>query len=75
MTIVHGDSALMNATYPSGFRKALEKDLRARGINLVLNDYVDEIPAPGPVSFKTRNGKEINVDLVVSLSCFLAVHI
>ncbi|KAJ7110023.1 FAD/NAD(P)-binding domain-containing protein [Mycena epipterygia] len=66
VTIVHGDNAIMNSTYPSGFRKALEKDLRARGINLILNDYVDEIPAPGPVSLQTRNGKEINVDLVIS---------
>ncbi|KAF7339304.1 FAD/NAD(P)-binding domain-containing protein [Mycena sanguinolenta] len=66
ITIVHGDKTLLNPTYPVGFRKGLEKSIRARGINIILSDYVDEIPAPGPASITTRNGKEITADLFVS---------
>lgn len=56
----------MNSTYPAGFRKGLEKGLRARGINIILDDYVDEIPAPGPATVTTRKGNVIQADLVVS---------
>ncbi|KAJ7705986.1 hypothetical protein B0H17DRAFT_1292305 [Mycena rosella] len=66
VAIVHGSSNLMNSTYPSGFRKGLEKSLRARGVKLVLDDYVDEIPAPGPATIKTRKGTVIEADLVVA---------
>jgi glycine/D-amino acid oxidase-like deaminating enzyme len=55
----------MNSTYPARFRAGLAKDLHARGINIILNDFVDEIPAPGPTSVKTRNGHVIDADLVV----------
>ncbi|KAF7347672.1 FAD/NAD(P)-binding domain-containing protein [Mycena venus] len=65
VTIVHGDSALLNSTYPDRFRKGLEKSIGARGIKIVLNDFVDEIPAPGPASVKTRKGAAIDADLVV----------
>ncbi|KAJ6575311.1 FAD/NAD(P)-binding domain-containing protein [Mycena capillaripes] len=66
VTIVHGDSDIVNSTYSNRFRKGLAKDLHARGINIILNDYVDEIPAPGPVSLKTRKGHVIDADLVVA---------
>ncbi|KAJ7751310.1 hypothetical protein DFH07DRAFT_961093 [Mycena maculata] len=32
---------------------------------IILNDYVDEIPPPGPVAVKTRKGNDIDADLVV----------
>ncbi|KAJ7932774.1 FAD/NAD-P-binding domain-containing protein [Mycena leptocephala] len=41
------------------------EDLHARGIKIILNDFVDEIPAPGPTSVKTRNGHVIDADLVI----------
>ncbi|KAJ7507062.1 FAD/NAD(P)-binding domain-containing protein [Mycena galericulata] len=69
VTIIHGDSGLMNSTYPAGFRTGLEKGLRARGVKIILNDHVDEIPwtepGPGPVTLTTRNGTAIPADLVV----------
>ncbi|KAJ7154055.1 FAD/NAD(P)-binding domain-containing protein [Mycena filopes] len=65
VTIVHGSAAVTNPTYPKKFRSGLEKGLRARGIDLILNDYVDEIPPPGPATVTTRNGTRLEADLVV----------
>ncbi|KAJ7154049.1 FAD/NAD(P)-binding domain-containing protein [Mycena filopes] len=65
VTIVHGASGVTNPTYPKKFRSGLEKGLRARGIDLILNDYVDEIPPPGPATVTTRNGTRLEADLVV----------
>ncbi|KAF7311070.1 FAD/NAD(P)-binding domain-containing protein [Mycena chlorophos] len=65
VTIVHGADALVNETYPARFRKSLDKSLHARGVNIILNDFVDEFPADGqPV--KTRKGNVIDADLVVA---------
>ncbi|KAJ7897039.1 FAD/NAD(P)-binding domain-containing protein [Mycena olivaceomarginata] len=66
VTIVHGDSILLNSAYPARYRNGLQKSIRARGVNIVLDDFVDEIPAPGPASIKTRKGVVIEADLVVS---------
>ncbi|KAK7064070.1 FAD/NAD(P)-binding domain-containing protein [Favolaschia claudopus] len=66
VTIVHGDTLLMSAQYPDRFRKGFEKRLRDRGISVILNDFVDEFPAPGPTTVKTRNGHSIDADLVIS---------
>ncbi|KAF7303242.1 UBIQUITIN-CONJUGAT-2 domain-containing protein [Mycena kentingensis (nom. inval.)] len=65
VTIVHGDTALLNSTYGASFRKAIYSGLHGRGVNVVLGDYVDEFPVDGaPV--RTRNGSVIEADLVVS---------
>ncbi|KAJ7070851.1 FAD/NAD(P)-binding domain-containing protein [Mycena amicta] len=65
LTIVHGeDDGLLNSTYSQSFRKGLEKGLHARGVNIILGDFVDEIPSDGsPV--KTRKGNVIEADLVI----------
>ena len=55
----------MNDTYPSSFRKGLEKGLRDRGVHLILDDFVDDLPSPGDTSVKTRKGNVISADLVV----------
>ncbi|KAJ7293142.1 FAD/NAD(P)-binding domain-containing protein [Mycena rebaudengoi] len=66
VTIVHGDNELLNPTYKASFRKALEKGLRARGVKIILNDFIDEFPAAGPAVVKTRNGHHIDADLVLA---------
>ncbi|KAJ6580717.1 FAD/NAD(P)-binding domain-containing protein [Mycena capillaripes] len=66
VTIIHGGNSIMNATYPARFREGLERGLRARGVNIILEDYVDGIPPPGPVTIRTRKGQEIDADLVIS---------
>jgi len=65
VTIVHGDDMLVNKTYPDKFRLALDKSLRARGVEIVYNDFVDDVPAEGVVGVTTRNGKKLDADLVV----------
>lgn len=66
VTIVQGDKLLTNKTYPDKFRKALDTSLRARGVDIIYNDYIDNIPADGVVGVTTRNGRKLNADLVVS---------
>jgi len=65
VTIVQGDSGLLNGTYPAKFRKDIEARIRKRGIELVLDDYIDVIPPPGAGSVTTRKGKVLPADLVV----------
>ncbi|KAF8667838.1 hypothetical protein AX14_006285, partial [Amanita brunnescens Koide BX004] len=69
ITIVQGDSALLNAAYPDKYRRRAEKGVRARGVELILNDYIDTFEV-GPIShgtgIKTRKGVEVEADLVVS---------
>lgn len=66
VTIVHAADQLLNKTYPDKFRKRTEKDITARGIEVVYNDYIDDFSQTGTVT--TRNGKKINADLVVSFT-------
>jgi hypothetical protein len=66
VTIVHGVSQLLNGAYPDKVRKALERSLRKRGIKLIFNEYIDKIPGPGLSHVRTRSGKSITADLVVS---------
>jgi len=65
VTIVHGDDMLVNKTYPNKFRKALDKSLKARGVEIVYNDFVDDVPAEGVVGVTTRNGRKLDADVVV----------
>ena len=45
--------------------------MRARGINLILDDLVSTFPEPGVVGVSTNSGKTIaDADLVVRL-CFV----
>ena len=70
ITIVQGDSSLLNAAYPNKYRQRVEKGIRARGIELILNDYIDTFEV-GAITkgtgVKTRKGVEVEADLVVSL--------
>jgi len=63
VTVVHGGSQLFNSTYPDKFRKRMEKDLRVRGIDVVLGDYIDEFTSTDSIT--TRNGKKIEGNLLV----------
>lgn len=69
VTIVQGDSALLNAAYPEKLRARVENRIRAHGVDVILNDFVDTFEV-GPITngfgIKTRNGVELKADLVVS---------
>jgi hypothetical protein len=67
LTIVHGDKLPLNNFYPQKFRATVRKNLEMRNIELVFEEYVDTIPSPGETAeAKTRSGKSIEADLVVS---------
>lgn len=67
MTIIHGGDQLLNDTYPLKFRKTITKKVADRGINLILGDHVESIPAEGSVGLTTQHGKRLpDADLVVS---------
>ncbi|KAF5379373.1 hypothetical protein D9615_006582 [Tricholomella constricta] len=66
VTIVHGDKLLLNDTYPDKPRKAAETSLRARGVQLVLGEFVDFAETAEVEGLSTRNGTELkNADFVV----------
>jgi len=65
ITIVHGDNMLLNKTYPDKYRLGLAKGLKARGVDIIYNDFIHNIPAEGIVGVTTRNGKNLDADLVV----------
>ena len=57
---------LLNKIYPNKLRQALAKGLTARGVEIIYNDYIDDVPDEGVVGVTTRNGKKLDADLVVS---------
>ncbi|KZO99537.1 FAD/NAD-P-binding domain-containing protein [Calocera viscosa TUFC12733] len=65
VTIVQGDTSLLNATYPARFRSGVVRGLEKRGVEFVFDDYIDALPAPGSASVTTRKGKVLQADLVV----------
>lgn len=65
VTIVHGNKQLLNSTYPDKFRQTIEKNIRDHGVNLILDDFVDELPVDeGQV--KTRKGVNLHADLALA---------
>lgn len=63
---MYGGSLPFSAAYPGRFRRAVESSLRARGIELVLDDYMDEIPSSGVGGVRTRKGRTLKSGLIVS---------
>ncbi|KAL1740886.1 hypothetical protein HDZ31DRAFT_46573 [Schizophyllum fasciatum] len=65
VTIVHGADLLLNDTYPTKFRKAFESRLRAKGVDIIYEDYVENIPEGPVTSITTKKGKQIQTDLIL----------
>jgi len=63
--IVHGRNLLLNDEFPDKFRRLVNQKLEARGIELVLGDYVATFPEGigGEIAF--RSGNKLQADLVV----------
>jgi apoptosis-inducing factor 2 len=68
ITIVQGSDGLLNSTYPKSFRNRLGKTVKAHGITVLTEEYVDDIPEGNVTTtgVTTRSGKHIDADLVVS---------
>jgi apoptosis-inducing factor 2 len=67
VTIVQGSDALLNPTYPSNFRDQMFKEISSRGVNVLFNEVLDNVPTDGRTleGIKTRSGKFIDADLVI----------
>ena len=68
MTIVQGGKHLLNGTYPEAFRKDVESRIKNRGIDVILDDYVDNL-SQSESTISTRAGKQIACDLLVRPEC------
>lgn len=65
VTIVQGDRLLLNDVYPDRFRLATQRRLERLGVEIILNDAIKGNP-PSETPIKTREGKELACDLLVS---------
>jgi len=65
ITIVHCQDMLLHDAYPQYFRKDVYKDIRKRDVDVVLNDWVDNLEITEAGTIQTRNGRKLIADLVV----------
>ncbi|KAG5353578.1 Apoptosis-inducing factor 2 [Termitomyces sp. T112] len=66
VTIVHGDKLLLNSAYPDKVRKAAAASLTVRGVELVLDHFINEAETKEVQGITTASGKELQTaDLVV----------
>ncbi|KAG6909523.1 hypothetical protein DXG01_017080 [Tephrocybe rancida] len=66
VTIVHGDKFLLNPSYPDKVRKSAAASVTARGINLLLDEFINEPDTKEVQGISTASGKQLkNADLVV----------
>ncbi|TFK30961.1 hypothetical protein BDQ12DRAFT_406370 [Crucibulum laeve] len=66
VTLIHAEELLLNHVYSRGWRKGLARRLRKRGLNVLLNEQVEDL-TPQNGSVTTKNGKTVPTDLVVSV--------
>jgi len=71
VAIVHGRDLLLNDQFPDKFRKLVNQKLEARGIELVLGDYVATFPESGGGEIVFRSGNKLQADLVVRTPSFV----
>ncbi|KAF9566492.1 FAD/NAD(P)-binding domain-containing protein [Agrocybe pediades] len=67
VTIVQGQSRLLNEIYPDRFRADIEQRLRRRGVDFLFEDQVpkDAQVDPETQTITTKNGKTLKCDLLV----------
>lgn len=65
VVIVHGRNLLLNNQFPDKFRRLVNQKLEARGIELVLGDYVATFPENRGGEVVLRSGNKLQAELVV----------
>ncbi|KAF9650863.1 FAD/NAD(P)-binding domain-containing protein [Thelephora ganbajun] len=63
--IVHGRDLLLNEQFPDKFRKLVNQELEATGVELVLGDYVATFPENSGGEVVFHPGNTLQADLVV----------
>ena len=74
-TIVHNGQFLLNDFFPDRFRKRMQKDLEAAGINVILSDKLEISQLTTSTSITTSSGTTLKADLVVSYVIYLALAV
>lgn len=65
VTIVHNGAMLLNDAYPEKYRRRVERDARARGVDIVLEDRLDAMMPSTEGTVTIRKGNVLPGDLVV----------
>ncbi|KAJ4000948.1 hypothetical protein F5050DRAFT_1561871 [Lentinula boryana] len=67
VTILNRGARLLNDTYSSKLRLGLQRQLEERGIKVIVDDYVEDLPAKssGPVQVRTAKGRSLEADLIL----------
>ncbi|KAJ6492999.1 hypothetical protein C8R45DRAFT_988573 [Mycena sanguinolenta] len=66
VTIAHGQRLLFNETYPDRFRKSAADHLTRRGVKILLDEIVEDLPSQaGPATVLTQSGLKLSADLVL----------
>ncbi|KAJ4496322.1 FAD/NAD(P)-binding domain-containing protein [Lentinula edodes] len=67
VTVLNRSAQLLNDTYSLKLRHGLRRQLVKRGAKVILDDYIEELPAEGsgPVQIRTAHGKSLEPDLVL----------
>ncbi|RPD71640.1 FAD/NAD(P)-binding domain-containing protein [Lentinus tigrinus ALCF2SS1-7] len=65
ITLIHKQSLLLNSVYPDKYRKDIERRLRIRNVDLILDDEIEN-PTEGVAGVTTKSGKSLpDADLVI----------
>lgn len=65
VTIVQGGRGLLHDSYPNKVREYIRAQITGRGVETILDDYIDSFPSEGHTTVRTRKGRDIDSDLVV----------
>jgi len=68
ITIVQGNDKLLNEAYSDRFRKYVASQLKARKVDLILGEYVDQFPPSGSGELVFRSGRKLNAGVVAITS-------
>lgn len=69
VTIMQGGNMLLNETYPNKVHHMLDKSLKKCGVEIIYNDYINNVPEDGVGGVTMHKGKKLSSDLV-ALSCY-----
>ncbi|EFI27389.1 hypothetical protein CC1G_14860 [Coprinopsis cinerea okayama7 len=65
VTIVQGESKLLNDTYPDKWRDAILARVKRGGVDVILDDLLDQTEPSSDGTVTTRKGQSIKADLIV----------
>ncbi|KIK60294.1 hypothetical protein GYMLUDRAFT_43589 [Collybiopsis luxurians FD-317 M1] len=65
ITIINRGELLLNSTYKAKLRVGLQRQLEDRGVKVILNDYIENLPSENSGEISTANGLSLSPDLII----------